>query len=203
METLLECIMTGELGYSLPPAVRRIANNFRLVGWVSFWVQIVSGVIATLLFVTSLLGLQSVSNRTGGAENAAAGGGFLLAALGLAAVYVGAFWAFQYTRFARRLKSTNPDLRPKPKNAAKMITTGLGISVLGMFFGLLGAGGVVGALMLKVISQPQSNIAITNPSLAVEPLDVFLVQSTINTLISHFAGIVGSLWLSRTSNKQS
>ena len=84
-----------------------------------------------------------------------------------------------------------------------MITTGLAISVLGMFFGLLGAGGVVGALMLKVISQPQSNVAITNPSLAVEPLDVFLVQSTVNTLISHFAGVVGSLWLSRTINKQS
>ncbi|MEM9265028.1 MAG: DUF3611 family protein [Cyanobacteria bacterium P01_F01_bin.13] len=195
--------MTGELGYSLPPAVRRIANNFRLVGWLSFWVQTVSGVIATLLFVTSLLGLQSVSNRGGGAENAAAGGGFLLAALGLAAVYVGAFWAFQYTRFSRRLKSTNPDLRPKPKNAAKMITTGLTISVLGMFFGLLGSGGVVGALMLKVISQPQSNIALTDPTLAVEPLDVFLVQATVNTLISHFAGIVGSLWLSRTINKQS
>ena len=199
----LKPIMTGELGYSLPPAVRRIANNFRLVGWLSFWVQIVSGVIATLLFVTSLLGLQSVTNRGGGAENAAAGGGFLLAAIGLAAVYVGAFWAFQYTRFSRRLKSSNPDLRPKPKNAAKMVTTGMTISVLGMFFGLLGAGGVVGALMLKVISQPQSNVAITNPTLAVEPLDVFLVQSTVNTLISHFAGIVGSLWLSRTINKQS
>ena len=194
--------MTGELGYSLPPAVRRIANNFRLVGWVSFWVQIVSGVIATLLFVTSLLGLQSVSNR-GGVENAAAGSGFLLAALGLVAVYVGAFWAFQYTRFARKLKSSNPDLRPKPKNAAKMITTGLCISVLGMFFGLLGSGGVVGGLMLKVISQPPSNIAIANPTLAVEPLDVFLVQATINTLISHFAGIVGSLWLSWKINKQS
>lgn len=202
METLLEHVMTGELGYSLPPAVRRIANNFRLAGWVSFWVQVVSGVIATLLFVTSLLGLQSVSNR-GGAENAAAGSGFLLAALGVAAVYVGAFWAFQYTRFARKLKSTNPDLRPKPKNAAKMIATGLSISLLGMFFGLLGAGGVVGALMLKVISQPQSNVAIVNPSLAVEPLDVFLVQATINALIAHFAGIVGSLWLSRTINKQS
>ncbi|MBT9310643.1 DUF3611 family protein [Leptothoe kymatousa] len=195
--------MTGELGYSLPPAIRRIANNFRLVGWVSFWVQIVSGVIATLLFVTSLLGLQSVSSRSG-AENAAAGSGFLLAALGLAAVYVGVFWAFQYTRFARKLKSSNPDLRPKPKNAAKIVATGLTISVLGMFFGLLGSGGVVGSLMLKVISQPQSgNIAVVNPTLAVEPLDVFLVQATINTLISHFAGIVGSLWLSRTINKQS
>ena len=202
METLLERIMTGELGYSLPPAVRRIANNFRLVGWISFWVQVVSGVIATLLFVTSLLGLQSVSNR-GGAENAAAGSGFFLAALGLAAVYVGSFWAFQYTRFARKLKSTNPDLRPKPKNAAKMIATGLSISVLGMFLGLLGAGGVVGALMLKVIAQPQSNIAVANPTLAVEPLDVFLVQAAINTLISHFAGIVGSLWLSWKINKQS
>ena len=202
METLLERIMTGELGYSLPPAVRRIANNFRLVGWIIFWVQAVSGVIATLLFVTSLLGLQSVRNR-GGAENAAAGSGFLLAALGLAAVYVGVFWAFQYTRFARKLKSTNPDLRPKPKNAAKMIATGLSISVLGMFLGLLGAGGVVGALMLKVIAQPQANIAVANPTLAVEPLDVFLVQAAINTLISHFAGIVGSLWLSWKINKQS
>ncbi len=195
--------MTGELGYSLPPAIRRIANNFRLVGWISFWTQVISGIIASLLFVSAILGIQ-FANR-GNAENAATGGGLFIAIAGLLAVYVGAFWAFQYTRFARRLKTSNPDLRPTPKKAVQMITTGLIISLVGMFLGLLGSGAVVGALMLKAIVQPQSSVLVNprNVTDFIEPLDVFIVQASTNTLISHFAGILGSLWLFRIINRQS
>ncbi len=192
--------MTGELGYSLPPAVRRIANNFRLVGWVGFWAQIIFGVIAALLFVVSLLGLLAVEREAG--TNPVSSVSVFLTILGVVGVFVGAFWAFQYTRFARKLKSSNPDIRPKPKNAAQMVTTGLGISVLGMFLGLLGAGSSVGRLFIKVISLPPAG-TLVRPDQAIEPVDVFLIQSTIITLLCHYVGIVGSLWLSRTINKQS
>jgi cytochrome b561 len=200
METLLECIMTGELGYSLPPAVRRIANNFRLIGWVGFWTQIVFGVIAALLFTVSLLGLLAVE-RDGG-TNPVSSIAIFLTVLGVLAVFVGAFWAFQYTRFARKLKASNPDLRPKPKNAAQMVATGLSISILGMLLGLLGAGSSVGRLFIKVIALPQAG-TILRADQAIEAVDVFLIQSTIITLLCHYVGIVGSLWLSRTINKQS
>lgn len=192
--------MTGELGYSLPPAVRRIANNFRLVGWVSFWAQSILGIIATLLFVVSLLGLQAVER--GSSANAVSSVAVFLAMSGVVAVYVAVFWAFQYTRFAGKLKSSNPDIRPKPKNAAQMIVTGLSISVLGMLLGLLGAGSSVGRLFIKVISQPQTG-ALLDPEQAVEAVDVFLIQATIVTLLCHYLGIVGSLWLSRVINRQS
>ena len=192
--------MTGELGYSLPPAVRRIANNFRLVGWVSFWTQIIFGIIATLMFTISLLGLQSVEG--GGSTNPVSSIAVFLAMLGVVAVYVGAFWSLQYTRFARKLKTSNPDMRPKPKNAAQMIATGLSISILGMLLGLLGAGSSVGRLFIKVISQPQTG-AILNPEQAIEAVDVFLIQATIITLLCHYVGVVGSLWLSRVIDRQS
>ncbi|MBX2862645.1 MAG: DUF3611 family protein [Leptolyngbyaceae cyanobacterium MAG.088] len=192
--------MTGELGYSLPPAVRRIANNFRLIGWIGFWSQAVFGVIAALLFVVSLLGLLAVERDSG--TNPVSSVAVFLTILGVVAVFVSAFWAFQYTRFARKLKSSNPDMRPKPKNAAQMVATGLSISVLGMLLGLLGAGSSVGRLFIKVIALPQAG-TILRADQAIEAVDVFLIQATIITLLCHYIGIVGSLWLSRTINKQS
>ena len=190
--------MTGDLGYSLSPAIRRVASRFRLIGWISFWMQVISGVIATLLFASALLGIQSMN------ESAAAGGGLFLASFGLIAVYVGAFWAFRYTRFSRRMQTTNPDLRPRPKDATKIINNGLIISLIGMGLALLGAGAISGTLLIKVISQPQQNVVIGQGALRrfVEPLDVFIVQASINTLMAHFAAIVSSLLLARTVNRQ-
>ncbi|MEL6138364.1 MAG: DUF3611 family protein [Cyanobacteria bacterium J06626_23] len=190
--------MTGELSYSLSPAIRRVATRFRVVGWISFWIQIVSGVIATLLFASALLGIQSMN------ESAAAGGGLFLGALGLLAVYVGAYWAFRYTRFARKMRTTNPDLRPRPKDAAKIVTNGLIISLVGMGLALLGTGAITGTLLVKVISQPQQEVVISPGAFRrfVEPLDIFIVQASTNTLIAHFAAILSSLWLARTVNRQ-
>ena len=63
----------------------------------------------------------------------------------------------------------------------------------------------MGALMLKAIVQPQSSVLVNprNVTDFIEPLDVFIVQASTNTLISHFAGILGSLWLFRIINRQS
>lgn len=194
--------MTGDLSYSLPPAVRRIANNFRLVGWISFWVQAVTGVLASLLFASAVLGVQFAQRNSSG--DAGSGGGLLFSILGLLAVYVGAYWAFRYTRFSRRLRTSNADVRPKPKDAAQIITKGLIISLSGMFLGLMGLGSVVGTLMLKAISQPSTGIAFNPGDVTryIEPLDIFVVQAATNTLVAHFASILSSLWLSRTVNRQ-
>ena len=47
--------MTGELGYSLPPAIRRISTNFRMAGWISLWAQAIIGVTSSLLFIIDAL----------------------------------------------------------------------------------------------------------------------------------------------------
>ena len=94
--------MTRETDYSVPPAVRRIAGSFRLLGWISFWIQVVLGVIAggILLFASATFGARSP-----GGSNPGTGTGLILASLGLIAVFISAFWAFRYAQLGRRLRS--------------------------------------------------------------------------------------------------
>ncbi|NJR66617.1 MAG: DUF3611 family protein, partial [Leptolyngbyaceae cyanobacterium CRU_2_3] len=95
--------------YSIPPAVKRVASSFRLVGWISFWVQIVLAIVSgiVLLFAASGLGVAAtVAPATPGAvpqtgiSSPETGIGLLFAVIGLLALFAGAFWAFRYTRLA-------------------------------------------------------------------------------------------------------
>jgi hypothetical protein len=128
--------MTRDLDYSLPPAVRRIANTFRWVGWVSVWVQVVLGIISSLVL---LFAVASISIRSGSGGNPGTSAGLFMAVVGLLVVYFGAFWAFRYTRLARSLRSRDATKRPKPKDMMQALKLGLFISLGGMLVSLLGA----------------------------------------------------------------
>lgn len=187
--------MTGELEYSLPPAIRRISSSFRWFGWISFWVQVVLGVISSLAL---LFAVASLSARSGSGSNPGAGAGLFFSAAGLIAVYLGAYWAFRYTRTARQLRGRDEARRPKPKDVIKNLKLGLYISLAGMLATLLGAEATVGSLLAKALSQPQGptlfggNVNITQ---YVQPLDIFVVQANTNILLAHFGGLVFTLWI--------
>ncbi|MBE9078031.1 DUF3611 family protein [Romeria aff. gracilis LEGE 07310] len=194
--------MTGELGYSLPPAIRRIAGAFRIVGWISFWIQAVLGVISSLVLLFSVATLSG--RATQGETNPGTSAGLLFAVLGVLAVFAGAFWSFRYTRLSRKLRTSNPDLRPKPKDAIRAIQIGLMISLAGMLVTLLGAEAIVGSLLAKSLAQPQGS-ALFNPGNVtqfIQPLDIFIVQANTHTLVAHFAAIASALWLYRSVNRQ-
>ncbi|MEM1278864.1 MAG: DUF3611 family protein [Cyanobacteria bacterium P01_H01_bin.152] len=185
--------MTPELDYSLPPAIRRIANAFRRFGWISFWAQIVLGVIASLAL---LFAIASLSARSGG-TNPGAGAGLLFTAIGQITVFVSAFWAFRYTRLGRKLRSRDDTKRPKPKDAIRTLKIGLFISLGGMLATLIGAEATVGALLAKALSQPQGAAVFGAPgtvSQYVQPLDIFVIQANTNILLAHFVGLVATLW---------
>ena len=101
-----------------PQAVRRIAGSFRLVGWISFWIQVVLGVVAggILLFASATFGA-----RSGDTSNPGTGTGLILASLGLIAVFVSAFWSFRYAQLGRRLRSRDASKRPSPKDALQAL----------------------------------------------------------------------------------
>jgi amino acid transporter len=187
--------------YSLPPAVRRIASAFRLVGVITFWVQIVLAVVSTLvlLFATSSLSIRS------GATNPGTGIGLLFAILGLVVLYAGAYWAFRYTRLSKQLQTPDTKVRPKRGDAIQAIRIGLIINLLGMLLTLLGAQAIVGALLAKSLAQPQG-ATIYDPGrlnqLMIQPLDIFIVQANTNTIFAHFVGVLGSLWLVRGMSRQ-
>lgn len=194
--------MTGDLDYSLPPAVRRIASTFRWMGWVSLWFQVVLGIISSLVL---LFAVASISIRSGsGGSNPGTSAGLFLAVVGLLGVYFGAFWAFRYTRLARSLRSRDAAKRPKPKDMMQALKLGLLINLGGMLVSLLGAQAIVGFLLAKALSQPQGAAVFGGAASInqfVQPLDIFVVQASTNILLAHFGGIAATLWLFRTMNR--
>lgn len=184
--------MTGDLDYALPPAVRRIASAFRLIGWISFWTQVVLAIVSSLLLLFASGGLAASSNP-------GTGSGLILAVVGLLAVFLAAYWAFRYIRLSRQLKSSNPAARPKPKDALQNLRLGLIINLVGMLLTLLGSGALVGSLMLK--SAKSLGAPILNSAQFVTPLDISIVQANTNTLLAHFVGLVATLWLFRVVNR--
>ncbi|ASC71345.1 hypothetical protein XM38_022970 [Halomicronema hongdechloris C2206] len=188
--------MTGELDYSLPPAVRRISGNFRRFGWISFWAQLVLAIISSLVI---LFAIASGGAGSDNSTNVGTGGGLVLAMLGVAVVYGGAYWAFRYTRLARRLRSRDAAARPKPKDAMQALQTGLIVNLVGMLLTLLGAGAITGSLIGQ--SLRQQNVSGFNITQLVKPIDIFVVQANTNTLLAHFIGIVATLWLLRTISR--
>ncbi|NJN02266.1 MAG: DUF3611 family protein [Leptolyngbyaceae cyanobacterium RM1_1_2] len=196
--------MTGELDYSLPPAVRRIASAFRLIGWISFWAQVVLSVVSTFLLLFAISGL-SFRQTENSQASPGTGAGLLFAGLALAVVFFGVYWAFRYTRLARQLRSSQPGTRPKPKDAVRAIQVGLIASLVGMLLTQLGAGAIVGALIFKSFEQPTQGGVILSPTAVrgfITSFDLLIVQANTNTSIAHFVGIVASLWLSRAVNRQ-
>ncbi|MDB9525388.1 DUF3611 family protein [Oscillatoria sp. CS-180] len=190
--------MSGELQYSLPPAIRRISGAFRRFGWISFWTQLVLGVIASLALIFAIASLAARANST--QTNPGAGTGLFFTAIGQVGVFVSAFWAYRYTRMGRQLRSKNEANRPKPKAAIRILRLGLFVSLGGMFITLLGSGAIVGALLAKALSQPTGAVLGVPGSVSqfVQPLDIFVIQASINILLAHFFGLVFTLWILNT-----
>ncbi|MGP1382172.1 MAG: DUF3611 family protein [Thainema sp.] len=181
---------------SLPPAVRRIAGAFRLFGWISFWIQLVLGVVAAGILL--LLTISPAPNT--GANSPGTGAGLFLATGGILALFAGALWAFRYSRLARQLRFGDSNSRPKPKDVLQAIQIGLLISLLGMLLTLLGAEIIVGSLFVKSLSQLGAGIALDRTQY-IQPLDIFIVQASTHTAVAHFAAIAIALYLLRLVNR--
>jgi hypothetical protein len=186
--------MTGELEYSLPPAIRRISTAFRRFGWISFWLQIGFGVISS---ITLIAAIAAISTRSSGTTNPGAGTGFFFTTIGQVTVFVGAFWAYRYTRLGRQLRGRDAAARPKPKAALRLLRLGLLISLGGMLLTLMGTSSTVGSLFLKAITQPQGGIIGVpgNVNQYVQALDILVIQATTVILLAHFVGLVFTLWI--------
>ncbi len=185
--------MTGELGYSLPPAIRRIATSFRLAGWVSLWAQAVVGLLASLMFTIFLMGGETQSAKAGAS---------IFTTPALAIIFISAFWGFRYVLFGRRLSKANPDLRPKPKDAARVVRIGLVISLVGMAFAIMGSEAMIAPLLFKGLDQGfvsiGANVPVANFITAGNILSVF---AAINAIFTHFIGLCVSLWLQQAIDR--
>lgn len=121
---------------------------------------------------------------------------------GIVAAFISVFWSFGYIRLSDRLRKTasEPSKAPPRADVVKSLKNGIVLNLLGMGAAILGMQATVGLLVAKALTTSANPYyqGISPGSSPVLALDVFLVQASANTILSHFLGLVFSLELLRS-----
>eukprot|EP00889_Picochlorum_renovo_P007678 jgi/Picre1/34708/NNA_002176.t1 len=142
-------------------------------GWISFWFQMVLTVVAGVIILFSM----AFTSQQGPQVS------LYLTLFGVVTGFLSTFWSF-----VRRSDVIN------------MLEKGAIINILGAGASVIGLQATIGLLVAKTLTTATvnpflaSNTNTWNPVLA---FDVFNVQATTNTLLSHFFSLIVSLWLLR------
>ncbi|MBD2327155.1 DUF3611 family protein [Alkalinema sp. FACHB-956] len=197
--------MTSQLDNSpAPPNLKQIAKTFRLVGWVSFWAQLVLAIISGLIFIFAVLSAAAFSrSATPGASaaNPGTGGGIFFATCSLFVLAYCIYRSFQYVQLGRRLQETNPSFRPKKSETVQFLWRSLLVRGVGLLLAVMAAEAITGVLLGKAFL---SMGAIFNPlaiNQIIQPLDIFLVLANTHLITAHFIGSAASLWLLNRINR--
>ncbi|MBD1835325.1 DUF3611 family protein [Cyanobacteria bacterium FACHB-472] len=175
---------------------QKIANIFRLVGWIAFWIEL------GLTIGSGIALLFSISGRNFATEtNPGIGVGIFWAVAGLLALCFNVFLAFRYTRLAKGLSNPDPERHPRKADTVQILRMSVITSLVGILLCLLGSGATVGVLVSKAVSQPPG-VALTDPNMIIRALDVFVAVANINGIAGHFVGIVTSLGLLKWIHNQ-
>jgi Protein of unknown function (DUF3611) len=186
---------------SVSPNVLRVVIAFRRWGWFAFWVQVVLGVISTVILLT--LAFYRPNPAAGNAlpvgldTNPATLPGLGFTWVGLAILGASILWNFRYTRLANKLRTPE---RPTKSQTLFQLKIGVVVNLVGMFLTLLGAGAIVGTLAIR--AQQGNFSAVGGFSQTIQPIDLQIIQASFNVVFAHFVGLTSSLWLmQRTTDK--
>lgn len=172
--------------------LERTAGDFKRLGQLGFWGQLVCSVTAAVILAFSVLvtghGRAPVSTY--------------LTAGGIAAAFLSTFWSFGYTRLSQKLRDAvnDPAKAPPRAEVVKRLKDGIVINLLGLGSLLLGLQATVGVLVAKALTSSSTPFLQGAPQgfSPVLALDVFLVQASGNALVAHFLGLVFALELLRS-----
>jgi hypothetical protein len=176
-------------GAAVPSHIQQISSDLRTIGRISFWLQLVLGVISAVLLSFGTLILLSSNQRTKGIEV-----GILAAIAGVVILAIAIFFTRRYMQYSKDILSPDPKERPKKKDTLQLIKTGLIFNLVGMLLTIFGAEALVGIILQKSLLIPQATIT-ADPNKFINSADVLIVQANTNSIAAHFAGLVCSLWL--------
>uniref|UniRef100_A0A0D9WSF2 Uncharacterized protein n=1 Tax=Leersia perrieri TaxID=77586 RepID=A0A0D9WSF2_9ORYZ len=172
--------------------LEKTARYFKTLGTLGFWSQLVCTTVSA--------GILSFSAVATG--NATSPFTFVATSIGIVAAFISVFWAFGYIRLSERLKRTanEPAKAPPRADVVKNLKNGIVLNVLGMGAAILGMQATVGALVAKALTTSAVPYyqGISPGQSPVLSLDVFLVQASANTILSHFLGLSSTLELLRS-----
>ncbi|XP_073314194.1 protein TIC 21, chloroplastic-like [Primulina huaijiensis] len=168
------------------------SRSFKRLGSFGFWGQLVCTVVAATILSFSVIITGKISSPAT----------FYSTAGGIAAAFISVFWSFGYIRLSEKLRKTanDPSKAPPRADVVRSLKNGIVVNLLGMGAAILGMQATVGLLVAKALTTSanpyyQGSSPGSSPVLA---LDVFLVQASANTILSHFLGLVSSLELLRS-----
>ncbi|XP_062090367.1 protein TIC 21, chloroplastic [Humulus lupulus] len=179
----------------LAQVAKRLENTsryFKRLGSLGLWGQLVCTIVAAVILSFSVVVTGKVTSPAT----------FYATAGGIAAAFISVFWSFGYIRLSDRLRKTanDPSKAPPRAEVVKSLRNGIVVNLLGMGAAILGMQATVGILVAKALTTSANPYyqGITPGSSPVLALDVFLVQASANTILSHFLGLVFSLELLRS-----
>ncbi|XP_073142425.1 protein TIC 21, chloroplastic-like [Henckelia pumila] len=168
------------------------SRHFKRLGSFGFWGQLICSVVASVILSFSTVITGKVTSPAT----------FYATAGGIAAAFLSVFWSFGHIRLADKLRRTadNPSKAPPRADVVRSLNNGIVVNLLGMGAAILGMLATVGVLVAKALTGSVNPYyqGIPPGSSPVLALDVFLVQASANTILSHFLGLVCSLELLRT-----
>ncbi|MCD7472510.1 hypothetical protein HAX54_013768 [Datura stramonium] len=171
--------------------LQNTARYFKRLGTLGFWGQLVCTLVAAVILSFSIVITGKITSPFT----------FYSTAGGIAAAFISVFWSFGYLRLSEKLRKTanEPSKAPPRADVVKSLKNGIVVNLLGMGAAVLGMQATVGLLVAKALTTSTNPYqGFTPGSSPVLALDVFLVQASANTIVSHFLGLVFSLELLRS-----
>ncbi|CAL1388688.1 unnamed protein product [Linum trigynum] len=179
----------------LAQVAKRLENTsrrFKRFGSIGFWGQLICTVVAAVILSFSVVATGRISSPAS----------FYTTAGGIAAAFISVFWSFGYIRLSEKLRRTanEPSKAPPRAEVVKGLRNGIILNLLGMGAAVLGMQATVGTLVAKALTSSANPYyqGISPGYSPVLALDVFLVQASANTILSHFLGLLFSLELLRS-----
>lgn len=178
--------------------IEGLANTFRRLGRLGFWMQVVLGSfpVVLMLYIFLFTGGLSVSGTRAGLPLVE-----YLTVLNLLVLLFTTLWFYRYPGLGRRL--LDPETRPSGPKVLRTVWIGLVASSLGAVFSMVVLILEVGQLLFYFLAAPQGGIPAiqTMPGTVggaaswVSTVDVASLMALLLTLTAEVVALVLGLWL--------
>ncbi|GJS32953.1 protein TIC 21, chloroplastic [Tanacetum coccineum] len=168
--------------------LERTSRSFKRRGSLGFWLQLVCTIVSAVILSFSIVVTGNISSPVT----------FCATAIGIAAAFLSTFWSYGYIRLSAGLRKAvnDPSKAPPFSNVIQSLKNGICLNLLGMSAAIFGMQATLGMLVAKALTT-SGNPYYRSGGSPVLALDIFLVQATANTILSHFLGLLFSLELLR------
>ncbi|GMH45134.1 hypothetical protein BSKO_13091 [Bryopsis sp. KO-2023] len=187
-----------EIDEKFPPKASKQLSRaifaLRRYGWLGFWSQLALSLTSSVVLIFSVAFTAEAGPQIA----------LYLTTFSTIASFIATFKSFMFVRTSRKMQEyleAPPGVEVQKVTKEQVVNSlfqSASIAVIGLGSAIVGLQASVGLLLAKTLTNTTANPFLSggagswNPVLA---FDVFLLQASTNTTLSHFIGLVLSLWM--------